>query len=101
MHAEIRPLDPAGQAEVTADVHALPHGRITEHDGAAHVFTAGLTELQQWHAARPGRITRQPAGHGVVLWTLHTATSHGTPVHVHALALDTDQIDDDCTPAVA
>jgi hypothetical protein len=99
----IRPLNAAVQAETVADWNGLPHGRITEHHGAAHVFTASLTELEAWYIALGGRITRQPAGPGVVLWTLTTDTDHGhgALVGVHALALDTDQIDADCADAVA
>lgn len=101
----IRPLGPAVKAEVTADMNGLPHGRITEQGTDAHVFTAGLTELTDWFLALGGRITCQPApqNSGVCLWTLHTDTDHGngTPIHVHALALDTDQIDPDCADAVA
>ncbi|WP_328545415.1 hypothetical protein [Streptomyces europaeiscabiei] len=102
MHA-IRRLDAAVKAEVTADYNGLPHGRISDHDGAAHVFTTGLPELTAWYLALGGRITRQPAGPGVVLWTLDTRTSRtdGASVRVHALALDTDQLDADLADAVA
>ena len=97
-----RRMGPAIQAEVTATYNGLPHGRITEHHGAAHVFTAGLPDLELWFMALGGRITYQPAGTGVVLYTLHALAerTHGTPVEVHALALDTDQIDADCANAV-
>jgi hypothetical protein len=99
----IRPLGPAIKAEVTADMNGLPHARITDHHGAAHVFTDGLPDLELWFVALGGRINRQPAGPGVVLWTLDTRTDHtnGAPVRVHALALDTDQIDATLAPAVA
>lgn len=100
---QIRPLGPAVKAEVTAEYNGLPHGRITEHNGAAHIFVVGLPELELWFINLGGsRITRKPAGDGVVLWTLHTTTNrtNGTPVRVHALALDTDQIDADCADAV-
>lgn len=98
----IRPLGPAVKAEVTADLNGLPHGRITEHQGAAHVFTAGLADLENWFMFLGGRITHQPAGTGVVLWTLHTQVGevYAAQVRVHALALDTDQIDADCADAV-
>ncbi|MFJ8727718.1 hypothetical protein [Streptomyces sp. NPDC093269] len=103
--AGIRPLNAAVKAEVTADYNGLPHARITDTDGEAHVFTAGLPELELWFMALGGRITRQPApkDSGVVLWTLHTDTDHGhgAPVHVHALAMDTDQPDADIADAVA
>jgi len=97
----IRPLGPAVKAETTADWNGLPHGRITERHGVAHVFTAGLPDLEEWYLALGGRITHQPAGTGVTLWTLQTHTDHGhsTPVHVHALAMDTDQLDSDCADA--
>ncbi|NUQ95824.1 MAG: hypothetical protein HOY79_04445 [Streptomyces sp.] len=93
---------PAVQAEVTAEYNGLPHGRITDHNGEAHVFTAGLAELEAWFMALSGHITRQPAGYGVVLWTLHTDTDHGhgSPVRVIAMALDTDFIDEDCADAI-
>lgn len=99
----IRPLGPAVKAETVADWNGLPHGRITEHANEAHVFTASLTELEAWFIALGGRITRQDAGDRVCMWTLTTDTDHGhgTPVRVHALALDTDQIDPDCADAVA
>lgn len=99
----IRPLGPALKAEAAADTNGLPHGRITEHGTEAHVFTADLDDLVAWFMALGGRITCQDAGPGVCLWTLHTNTDHGhgAPVRVHALALDTDQIDADCAHAVA
>ncbi|MFJ4473304.1 hypothetical protein ACIP2X_38220 [Streptomyces sp. NPDC089424] len=99
----IRPLSPAIRAEAAADLNALPHGRITEQGTEAHVFTAGLDDLTAWYTALGGRITFQNAGPGVCLWTLHTTTDHGngTTVRVHALALNTDQIDADCANAVA
>jgi len=98
----IRPLNAAVKAEVTADYNGLPHGRISEQQGVAHVFTAGLPDLEAWFLALGGRITHQPAGNAVTLWTLHTDTDHGNgvPVHVHALAMGTDQIDADCTDAI-
>lgn len=101
-----RSLTLADKAEVAADLNGLPHGRITGHDGTAHVFTADLAELEQW--ARwfmpiGCQVTQQPAGTGVVLWTLHAALGavYPMPIRVHALALDTDQIDADIAPAVA
>jgi hypothetical protein len=111
MHAT-RLLNAAGKAQVAADRNALMHDRITEHCGVAQVFTARLTDLESWYIALGGRITRQfvtkaggvtPEPTGLVLWTLHTDTDHGNgaPVAVHALALDTDQIDADLADAVA
>lgn len=101
----IRPLGPAIKAETAADRCGLPHARITEQGTEAHVFTAGLNDLVAWYHALGGRLTCQPAPQdsGVCLWTLHTDTDHGhgTPLHVHALALDTDQLDPDCANAVA
>jgi len=78
--------------ETAAAFHNLPHGRITAHDGATHVFTAGLDDLAAWCTALGGRVTRQDAGPGVVLWTLDTTVggSSTSTVRVHALALDTD-----------
>ncbi|MEU5322922.1 hypothetical protein AB0G67_40160 [Streptomyces sp. NPDC021056] len=95
----IRRNTPAVQAEVAADYNGLPHARITDHNDEAHVFTTGLPELELWWLALGGHITREPAGRGVVLWTLLTDTDHGhgAPVRVLAPALDTDQID----PAIA
>lgn len=95
-----RRLNAAVQAEVAADYNGLPHGRITDRDGEAQVFTAGLPELELWWLALGGRITREPAGRKAFLWTVHTTTDHngqGAPVAVYALALDTDDID----PAIA
>ncbi|MFJ7023203.1 hypothetical protein ACIQUW_33060 [Streptomyces sp. NPDC101117] len=94
-----RPLNAAVKAEVTADLNGLPHGRITDRDGEAQVFTASLSELELWWLALGGHITRQPAGTKAALWTLHTNTDHGQGAHVavYALSLDTDQID----PAIA
>jgi hypothetical protein len=99
----IRPLNAAVKAEVTADYNGLPHARITDQNGTAHVFTTGLNDLEQWFMALSGRITHQPAGTGVTLWTLTADTDHGNgvPVLVHALAPITDQIDADCADAVA
>lgn len=100
--APTRPLNAAVKAEVAADLNGLPHGRITDRDGEAQVFTAGLADLELWWLALGGHITRQPAGDGVALWTLTADTDHGhgAPVRVHALALDTDQIDADIAHAV-
>jgi hypothetical protein len=97
-----RPLGPAVKAEVTAEYNGLPHGRITESHGAAHVFTNSLADLEKWFMALGGRISHHPAGPGVCLWTLTTDTDHGhgALVAVHAPALDTDQIDPDCADAV-
>lgn len=101
-----RPLNAAVKAEVAAEHNGLPHARITDRDGTAYVIVVGLPELELWWLALGGRITRQPAppGSGVVLWTLHTDTDtdhgHGAPVCVHALALDTDQLDADLAPAI-
>ena len=97
--APTRILNAAVKAEVAADYNGLPHGRITDRDGEAQVFTTGLADLELWWLALGGHITRQPAGRNAALWTLHTDTDHGNgaPVAVYALALDTDQID----PAIA
>lgn len=94
-----RPLNAAVKAEVTADLNGLPHGRITDRDGEAQVFTTELADLELWFLALGGHITRQPAGSKAALWTLHTDTDHGhgVPVAIYALALDSDQID----PAIA
>lgn len=99
-----RPLGPAVKAEVAAEYNGLPHARITEVQNTAYVFTAGLTDLAAWWLALGGRIASRPApaSSGVVLWTLDTDTDHGrgAPIRVHALALDTDQIDPDCANAL-
>jgi len=97
-----RPYNAALKAEVCADLNDLPHGRITQHQDAAHVFTAGLADLEAWFTFLGGRITHQPAGAGVVLWTLHTQVGevYAAQARVHALALHTDQIDADCADAV-
>lgn len=99
----IRRLGPAVKAEVAAELNGLPHGRITEVQSTAYVFTDGLPDLESWFMALGGHITHQDAGPGVTLWTLTTNTDHGhgAPVLVHALALATDQIDADCADAVA
>lgn len=99
----IRPLRPADKVEIAADLNGLPHARITDQDGAAHVFTAGLVDLEQWarwFMPLGGRITQQPAGPGVFLWTLHATLGDVYAVRVHALALGTDQIDADLAGAV-
>lgn len=100
--APTRRMNAAVKAEVTADLNGLPSGRITEHDSAAHVFTSGLDDLTAWFMFLGGHITRQAAGPGVVLWTLHTQIGdvYATPVLVHALALDIDQLDADCADAI-
>ena len=97
-----RPLNAAVKAETVAAWNGLPHGRITDRDGEAQVFTTSLRELEAWYLALGGHITRQPAGAKAALWTLHTDTDHGNgaPVAVYTLALDTDQIDPDCADAV-
>lgn len=100
-----RRLTLADQAEVAADLNGLPHGRITGHDGTAHVFTADLPELEQWaqwFMPIGCGITQQPAGPGVVLWTLYAALGdvYTVPIRVYALALDTERIDDDLAHAI-
>ena len=99
---QTRPLGPAVKAEVTAELNGLPHGRITEHHDTAHVFTTSLQELELWFLTLGGPITRQPAGQGVVHYTLRTYTerTHGTRIAVHASALATDEIDPACADAV-
>lgn len=96
----------ADQAELAADLNDLPHERITGHDGTAQVFTAGLGELEQWarwFLTLGCRITQQPAGTGVVLWTLRAqlGETNPVPIQVSALALDTEQIDGDLAHVVA
>ena len=95
---------PAVQAEVTAEYNGLPHGRITDHNGEAHVFTTGLDELELWFLALGGHFTPHPApdGSGVVMWTLTTDTDHGhgAPIRVWAMALETDQLDPNCAAAI-
>ncbi|WP_309031327.1 hypothetical protein [Streptomyces alfalfae] len=99
-------LSPAARAETAADRNALPHTRITSQGTEARVFTAGLDDLTAWWLALGGRLTAEPAppGSGLVLWTLHTRTdpedAASTVVRVHALALDTDQLDADAAPAL-
>ncbi|MFJ7297600.1 hypothetical protein [Streptomyces collinus] len=97
-----RPLNAAVKAETVADWNGLPHGRITDRDGEAQVFTTGLPDLELWWLALGGRITRQPAGNKAALWTLRTDTDHGrgAPIAVYALSLDTDLIDPDIAHAV-
>lgn len=95
----------ADKAELAADLNDLPYDRITGHDSTAHVFTAGLGELEQWarwFLPLGCCITQQPAGTGVVLWTLRTQLggTNPIPVQVSALALDTEQIDEDLAAAV-
>lgn len=98
-----RHLGPAVKAEVTADYQGLPHARITEQGDEARVFTAGLDDLADWYLALGGHLTCQvaPEGSGVTLWTLHTIIPGGTPVRVHALALESDPVDPDIADAVA
>jgi len=97
-----RPLNAAVKAEVAADINGLPHGRITDRDGEAQVFTAGLADLELWWLALGGHITRQLAGSKAALWTLRTDTDHGNgaPVAVYALSSDTDLIDPEIAHAV-
>jgi len=102
--APTRRLDAAVRAEVAADLHGIPHARISERNGHAEVFVNGLREVERWFLALGGYFTCDPApaGSGVVMWTLTTNTDHGhgDPVYVYTLAPDTDEIDPDCAHAV-
>ncbi|MFD5848331.1 hypothetical protein [Streptomyces chartreusis] len=98
--------DPITAAQTTADLHTLPTGRLTRHDGAAHVFLDDINGLVQWLVATGGYTTCRPAGPGVVLWTLITHTeprSDGTatPILVHSLALAAELVPDELTTAAA
>ncbi|MGW2520526.1 hypothetical protein ACWC09_26625 [Streptomyces sp. NPDC001617] len=98
--------DPIAAAQVTADTHGLPTGRLTSRDNTAHIFLESLNGLLKWMAATGGYTTRRPAGPGVVMWTLVTHTDTradgtATPVFVHSLALDTEDVDIDITNAAA
>ncbi|HEY3479738.1 MAG TPA: hypothetical protein VGL02_12650 [Streptomyces sp.] len=85
---------PAVQAEVAADYNGLPHARITDHAGEAHIITATLQDLEQWLLTLGGTLHRQTADDHAAVWTLHTTIpDHGPQVVVHALTLDTDPID--------
>lgn len=97
--APTRPLNAAVKAEVAADHNGLAYTRIAQHNGAAHVFTANLPDLEAWWFALGGYITPEPAGAHAVMWTLTTDTDrgHGAPVTVLAPGLHTDEID----PAIA
>lgn len=97
-----RHLTPAVQAETVADWNGLPYTRIEDHNGVAKVIVGELAHLERWFMALSGHITHQPTDCRLTLWTLHTDTDHGhgAPLQVHVLALDTDQIDDDCAHAV-
>lgn len=106
MSTFVRHTDPALAATVTADNHGLPTGRTAAYDNAAHIFLDHTDGLVAWHDALGGYTTRQEAGHGVVLWTLHTSTEPRgdgtrTPVLVHALALDHELVYDALTAALA
>ena len=94
-----RPLNAAVKAEVAAAFNGLSYIRISQHAGAAHVFTANLPDLEAWWFALGGYITPEPAGAHAVMFTLTTDTDHGkgAPVIVLAPGLHTDQID----PAIA
>jgi hypothetical protein len=91
-------MNPAHQAEVTADRNALPHTRITTQGSEARVFTAGLDDLTTWWHALGGHFTckTDPDDPGMCRWTLHTRTDpqnpKSTPLPRHALALHTHQI---------
>lgn len=98
--------DPALAATVTADLHGLPTGRLTTRDTAAHAFVDEPADLTAWLTARGGYTTRERAGGGVVLWTLRTTTEPRadhttTPVYVHVLVLDEEQIPAELTAALA
>ena len=99
-------VNPTDAAQVTADHHGLPTGRLTAHNSAAHIFTADLADLLAWRAALGGTVTRQRAGLGVTLWTLRTHTedrsdgSH-TPILVHSLALTDEPVDHALSDAIA
>lgn len=103
--APTRRLTAAVKAEVAAELNGLPHGRITDRNGRADVFTAGLDELERWFLALGGHFTPPhpaPDGSGVVMWTLTTDTDHGrgVPVRVWAMALEDDQLDPACADAI-
>ena len=98
--------DPTTEAQVTADHHGLPTGRTVPYDNAAHIFLDTVDDLAKWLRATGGYTTRRDAGPGVVLWTLITHTElradgTATPVIVHSLALDTEEVDYALTDAVA
>ena len=106
MHASIRRTDPATSAQVAADFHNLPIGRLTARNQAAHNFVPDLHDLDAWLTALGGHITRQRAGLGITIWTLHTATeprSDGTrtTVLVHVPALTHELVDPHLIAAVA
>jgi len=93
-------------AIVTAELHSLPTGRTVRYDNAAHIFLDHIDGLAQWLHATGGYTTRRDAGPGVVLWTVVTHTEPlpdgtATPVLVHSLALDTEEVDHDLLNAVA
>ncbi len=98
--------DPITATQVTADHHGLPTGRLTSRDTTAHIFLESLNGLLMWMAATGGYTTRRPAGPGVVMWTLVTHTEPradgtATPVLVHSLALDTEDVDHHLTDSAA
>lgn len=106
MPTSIRRTDPATAAQVTADLHNLPIGRLTARNQAAHIFNTDTRDLDAWLTALGGHITRQRAALGITLWTLHTTTEPRTDgtrttILVHAPALTHEPIDPHLIAAVA
>lgn len=106
MPTSIRRTDPAIAAQVTADLHTLPTGRIVARNQVAHIFTADINDLLVWLTALGGHITRQHSSLGITLWTLHTHTGpradgSRTTVLVHASTLTDESTDHALTDAVA
>lgn len=100
------PISPADAATITAELHNLPTGRLVTRGTAAHAFVDQLDDLTNWMSARGGYTTRERAGGGVTLWTLRTTTEPRadqttTPVFIHVLALDEEQVPDELTEALA
>lgn len=82
----------ADKVETAADYYNLPRTRISAQDGTTHVLVTTLDDLTAWQIELGGTTTAHDAGPGIRLWTLHTSSDFitGTPIHVHALALESD-----------
>lgn len=90
--------------EYMHDAYGLPLDRYDIRDGRIHVYANDLPDLGMWLDLTSGHITAQPAGHGLVMRTLHTHTDTyggwtGIPLLVHVLTLADELVMPEITAA--